>query len=106
MSSTADFSHCIGNWPTSSALNDAIDVVARLTEQADRMAGKGENELAMSQALGATFGYMVAYCHHLTVDRRLPGDALAQAAAGMPELESDDLDFLHTASRGLPPHSH
>ena len=114
MNSTAEFERWIGDlptvrWigdlPTGSAMSDAIDVVARLTEQAERMAGNGENELAMSKALGATFGYMVAYIHRLTIDRREPHDALAKAAMGIPELETAELDFLRAVSRGLAPHA-
>jgi hypothetical protein len=98
MNSTAEFERWIVNLPTGSALGNAIDVVAQLTEQAERMAGKGENELAMSEALGATFGYMVAYLHHLTIDGRGARDALAQAAAGIPEIETVELDCIHTVS--------
>lgn len=105
MNSTAEFGGWIGGLPTGSALSDAIDVVARLTEQAEQTAGKGDNEVAMSKALGAAFGYMVAYCHHLTIEHRTPYDALAEAAAGVPELESDDLDFLQTVSSGLALHT-
>ena len=89
--------------PSGSAISDAIDVVAGLTEQAEQMAGDGDNERAMSQALGATFGYMVAYLHHLTIDRREPRDALAKAAAGLPELGTAELDFLRAAFRMLAP---
>lgn len=96
MNSAVEFEHWIGALPTGTALNDAIDVVARLTEQAERMAGKGANELAMSQALGATFAYMVAYFHHLAIDRREPPEALAKAAEGIPDLEDSDLDCLYT----------
>lgn len=96
MNSAVEFERWIGTLPTGAALSNAIDVVARLTEQAERMAGKGANELAMSQALGATFGYMVAYFHHLAIDRREPPEALAKAADGIPDLETSDLDCLCT----------
>jgi hypothetical protein len=101
MNSTAEFEHWIGDLPNGSAMSDAIDVVARLTEQAERMAANGENELAMAETLSATFGYLVAYFHHLTIDQRQPHEALAKAAAGIPELETAELDFLHAVSRGL-----
>jgi hypothetical protein len=99
----ADFERWMDGLPSGSATSNAIDVVAGLTEQAERIAGNGESELAMSRALGATFAYMVAYLHHLTVDRREPRDALAKAAAGLPELGTAELDFLHAAFRTLVP---
>lgn len=105
MNCTAEFERWIGNLPTGNAMSDAIDVVAGLTEQAERMAGNGENQLAMSEAFSATFGYMVAYFHHVTIDHREPLDALAKAAAGMPELETAELDFLHAVSRGVAPYT-
>ena len=101
MNTPAEFEHCIGDLPTGSAMSDAIDAVARLAEQAERMVGKGENELAMSEALSATFTYMVAYLHHLAIGHREPHEALSKAAAGIPELETAELDFLHTVSRSL-----
>lgn len=106
MNSTAEFERWLGELlPTGSAMNDAIDVVARLTEQAERMAGCGENELAMSQTLSAAFGYMVAYFHYLTVERFEPHEAFAKAAAGIPELEAAELDFLRIVSRALARHT-
>ena len=101
MNSPAEFERWMGDLPTGSAIGNAIDVVARLAEQAERIAGNGENELAMSEALSATFAYMVAYFHHLAIDQREPHDALSKAAAGIPELQTAELDFLHTVSRSL-----
>ena len=101
MNSKAELEDWLDSLPTGSKLSNAIDVVARLTEQAERMAGKGDNAVAMSVALGAAFGYMVAYCRHLTLECRTPHDALAKAAAGVPELKPDELDLLRAASRGV-----
>jgi hypothetical protein len=44
---------------------------------------------------------MVAYLHHLAIGHREPHEALSKAAAGIPELETAELDFLHTVSRSL-----
>lgn len=100
MNSVAEPGRWPGTLPTGRAVSDAIDIVARLTEEAERLAGQGEKELAMSEALGAVFGYMVAYFHHLTLECREPRDALAKAAAGIPELDAAELVFLHTISAG------
>ena len=105
MNSTVEFERWIGDLPTGSAMSDAIDVVARLTEQAERMAGNGENELAMAETLSATFGYLVAYFHHLTIDQRQPHEALAKAAAGLLELGAAELDFLRVVSQKHGPHT-
>lgn len=94
-----------GHVGRSQQLSDAIDVVARLAEQAGRMASNGANELAMSEALGATFGYLVAYFHYLTIDHDESHDALAKAAAGLPELGTAELDFLRAVSQKLGPHT-
>lgn len=79
-------------------LNNAIDVIACLTEQAERMAGKGANELAMSATLSAAFHYLVSYCHYLATERNAPDTALAKAAAGLPELGTAEMDFLRAIS--------
>jgi hypothetical protein len=82
-------------------LSRAIDVVARLTELSGRMAGKGADELAMSQAFDATFAYMVAYLHHLAIDKDAPNEALAKAAAGPVELGTAQVNALRHFSRTL-----
>lgn len=84
-------------------LSTAIDVVARLTEHAGRIAGNGARELAMSEALSATFGYMVAFLHHLTIDQDEPHGALAKAATGAAELTAAQLEALRRLSRTLGP---
>lgn len=89
----------------SDELSNAIDVVGRLTEQAGRMAGKGANELAMSEALSATFGYMVAFFHHLAIDHDEPHHALAKAAAGATVLTTAQLDLLRLLSKTLGSHT-
>jgi septal ring factor EnvC (AmiA/AmiB activator) len=98
MNFPAEFERCPGDLPTGSAMSDAIDVLARLVDQAERMAGNGKNELAMSEALSASFAYMVAYFHHLAIAHREPHDALSKAAAGIPELETAELDFLRACA--------
>lgn len=86
-------------------LSKAIDVVASLTEHAGKLARRGANELAMSEALAATFGYMVAYLHHVTIDHDEPQVALAKAAAGTIELTTAQLDFIRAVSSKLGPHT-
>ena len=94
MNSPVEFEPRLNDLPTGSAMSDAIDVLASLAEHAERMAGNGDNEFAMAKALSASFAYMVAYFHHLAMDHREPHDALTKAAAGVPELEAAELDFL------------
>jgi hypothetical protein len=78
--------------------NKAIDVVAWLSEQAESLAPRGASEAAMSEALGAAFGYMVAYFHHAAIDGNIPHDALAKAVAGPIELTVAQRDFLRAAA--------
>jgi hypothetical protein len=80
-------------------LNEAIDVVAQLTEAAEQMAGKGAKEMAMAEAFSATFGYMAAFIHHLAVDRNAPGDALERAASGANDLAPAEMDALRLLAR-------
>lgn len=88
-------------FPAAQQLHDAIDVVSQLAEQADHIAGNGPSQDLLSTTLAATFRYMVAYSHHLTVSPDQPKDALEQAAAGLPELGQSELNFLRSYSLAL-----
>jgi hypothetical protein len=77
----------------------AIDIVAWLAEQAGRVAERGSSENAMSEALSAAFGHMVAYFHCVAIDGELPHEALAKAVAGPMELTPAQRDFMSAASR-------
>lgn len=80
-------------------VNEAIGVVAWLAERAWRVAGRGERELAMSEALQAAFEYMVQYMHHVSIDADDPHEALVKAAACNTELTSTQLAVLRSVAR-------
>jgi hypothetical protein len=75
-------------------LSEAIDVVASLAEEAWKIAGAGSRELAMSEVLSDAFAYMVAYAHHVGIDRDSPGHALLKAAGATPELTPAQVNAL------------
>jgi hypothetical protein len=80
-------------------LNEAIDVVASLSEQASRLAGRGSSEQEMAETFEATFSYMVEYLRHLTAVND-PQLALARAAT-LTDLTREELEFLGSYVKNL-----
>lgn len=81
-------------WEEGPQLGIAIEVVARLAEEASRIAHRGPGELAMSNAFEATFAYMVEYLRHLTIGQDVPCAALAKSATVSMELPARDMEWL------------
>lgn len=82
------------SWQEGPQLSIAIEVVARLAEEASRIAHRGPGELAMSNAFEATFAYMVEYLRHLTIGQDVPCAALAKSARASMELPARDMEWL------------
>lgn len=77
----------------------AIDVIAALTEQAERAAHGRPEILAMARTLGAAFDHMVAYSHATTLDGQGACAALRQAAAHSGEVSPDQMAVLRSIAR-------
>ena len=77
----------------------AIDVIAALTEHAERSADGRPEILAMARTLGAAFAHLVAYSHATALDGQGARAALSQAATHSGDIAPEQVAVLRIIAR-------